>query len=498
MQSSLKSVENLRTMLDTGVFLDPLLTNNFLKNTDNVHMLNLRNRAREIAAHIYANCVHEDTLPSDQILDRRPFSPSLMRLCLVETLISTAFAISHEEYGLAEPGEAALGAASERLTELIAHIGCAALYNAYFTIAGYDTFLPLYFHKDITEQSFLAGTRHHPYLPENLELFLLIGLSTQTLRLKRVGQGRTVQITRLGVESFHEAKSVMRESGYFDKRVKFAYLYSFDTVEDWDAMCDVVWPNNNQLRKTYIASLGDLNGKRVLEVACGTGALTFDAKLYEQVGPTGELVALDLSTGMLDQARRKWERLGEPANVTLQLGNVERMSFPDASFDICLGVGFLHFVDPVITLREMARTVVNGGTVSVWQGSYFALSSPFFRDWFEPIFALARRRNAEQPENYMPENGETIVKWFEQAGLRDIEWDDSPLEWLFDDPEIAVQHLLRGVSFFEAELMELPWDDRRTIVAELVDRGHDVCARYPLSQRTIRVPMHNVKGRVVR
>ena len=263
-------------------------------------------------------------------------------------------------------------------------------------------------------------------------------------------------------------------------------------------MCDMVWPNHRQLRIEYLNFLGDLRGKRVLEVACGTGALTFDAKLSERIDGTGELVALDMSSGMLDQARRKWKQLGRPSNVTLQLGNVEKMPFPDASFDLCIGAAFLHFVDPVAALREMARTVVTGGIVSVYQGSYFSLDAPFFRDWFEPIFDLARRRNAERPQSYMPESGETIVRWFEQAGLRDVVTENSSLTWVFDDPETIVQHVVRGVSFFETELMELPWDDRRTIVAELVDRGRDVCARYPLRHRTMYLPMHSIKGHVVR
>lgn len=498
MQSSPQTVQNLKAMLETGVFLDPLLVSNFLRNSAQSPVQTVRSLARGLAAQIYSNCMHEETIPAEEILDRRPFSPSLLRLCLIEALISTAFAISHEEYGTEEPDEASLGAAADKLVELVARIGCGALYDAYFIIAGYDTLQPLYFHKHITEQAFLSGVRHHPYLPENLELFLLIGLSTETLRIKRVGGVRTVQITRLGIQSYLAAKDVMRESGYFDRRVKFAYLYSFDTVEDWDAMCDMVWPNHRQLRIEYLNFLGDLRGKRVLEVACGTGALTFDAKLSERIDGTGELVALDMSSGMLDQARRKWKQLGRPSNVTLQLGNVEKMPFPDASFDLCIGAAFLHFVDPVAALREMARTVVTGGIVSVYQGSYFSLDAPFFRDWFEPIFDLARRRNAERPQSYMPESGETIVRWFEQAGLRDVVTENSSLTWVFDDPETIVQHVVRGVSFFETELMELPWDDRRTIVAELVDRGRDVCARYPLRHRTMYLPMHSIKGHVVR
>ncbi|MDQ0188653.1 class I SAM-dependent methyltransferase [Alicyclobacillus cycloheptanicus] len=487
-------VEHLRDMLSSGVFLDPLLANNYLKNAGDTDGSNLQQRAHEMSERLYEQFVSVDRVPTDGLVDKRPFSPSLLRLAFYETLLSTAVFIAHEETGVPQPSEAALQRAGERLQAFLRKVGPAVVYNVYMLIAGHDAMQPLSIHKDVTETEFLTGIRHYPYFPQNLELFLMFGLAAQNMRLKRVGTERMVQLTRAGHETYQKAREVMRASGYFGKRVQFAYLYQFDHVEDWDEMCDVVWPTNRLRRQEYLEFVGDFKGKRVLEVACGTGVITFDTGLYERVGPTGQLTALDISSGMLDQAQRKLDALGNPPYIKLQLGNVEKMPFPDASFDICLGVGFIHFVDPVVTLREMARTVVPGGIVSIFQGTRFALDGAFFRDWFEPIFALARRRNAEQPSNYMPADCDTLVRWFEQAGLKDIDVYDTQLEWVFDNPEIVVQHIVRGVSFFEEELMQLPWDDRKAIVLELIDRGRDVCARYPLAQRIIHCPMYGIRG----
>lgn len=496
MESPKATVDHLRAMLAAGIFLDPLLASNYLKNTGQPRVTYLRARARDMSGEMYERWVDENTLGAGQTVPGRPFAPTLMRLCFYEALISTAVTIAHEESGMSEPDEAALETGRKKLHAFVDQVGALALYNLYFTIAGYDALQPLYLHKDVSEQEFLSGIRHHPYFPENLELFLLIGLGTQSLRLKTIGDTRTVQITRLGTSTYLSAREMLRESGYFNKRLQFAYVYQFDTVEDWDKLCGAVWPTVHRLRKEYLDFVGELLGKRVLEVACGTGALTFDAGLYERVGGAGRLVAFDLSAGMLDEARKKFERVGQPTQVQFQLGTVENMPFSDRSFDACVGSGFIHFVDPVVTLREMARTVVTGGIVSIYQGTEFSLDQPFFQDWFEPIFALARHRNARQPKNYMPKSGEVLEQWFEQAGLRDVKSIPSTLEWVFDDPETVVQHIVRGVSFFEAELMELPWDDRRAVVSELIDRGHDVRARYSLTQRTIALPMHSIKGTV--
>lgn len=132
--------------------------------------------------------------------------------------------------------------------------------------------------------------------------------------------------------------------------------------------------------------------------------------------------------------------------------------------------------------------------MSVYQGSNVSLELPFLKEWFEPMFELARRRSTGDVRNSLPKSPEALVGWFRKAGLENMKIENLDLEWRFDDPETVVQYLVRGVRAFESELMELPWDDRRAVVAELIDRGHDVCARYPLQQRRVRLPIHHVKG----
>jgi len=78
-------------------------------------------------------------------------------------------------------------------------------------------------------------------------------------------------------------------------------------------------------------------GHRVLDVATGTGAAARAAA--ELVGPTGEIVAGDISNTMLDVARR------HPDNsaIKFELLDAHALPFPDRRFDrvICqLGLAF--------------------------------------------------------------------------------------------------------------------------------------------------------------
>ena len=67
-------------------------------------------------------------------------------------------------------------------------------------------------------------------------------------------------------------------------------------------------------------------GDRVLDLGCGTGALT--AQVLEQ-DPRRQVTGLDLSEQMLAQARA---RLGD--RVNLVQGDSEHLPFPDQSFDV--------------------------------------------------------------------------------------------------------------------------------------------------------------------
>jgi ubiquinone/menaquinone biosynthesis C-methylase UbiE len=71
-------------------------------------------------------------------------------------------------------------------------------------------------------------------------------------------------------------------------------------------------------------------GERVLDVACGTGLVTFRAA--EAVAPGGAVVGTDISGAMVEASRR---RAAERAidSVTFERMDAEELALPDASFD---------------------------------------------------------------------------------------------------------------------------------------------------------------------
>lgn len=107
-------------------------------------------------------------------------------------------------------------------------------------------------------------------------------------------------------------------------------------------------------------------GERVLDVACGTGAVTRIAA--ELVGPTGSVAGLDISPSMLSVARSFPQPDG--AVIEWHEGSADTLPFADASFDVVTcQFGLQFFADRLGGLREMHRVLAPGGRVaiSVWQ-----------------------------------------------------------------------------------------------------------------------------------
>lgn len=99
-------------------------------------------------------------------------------------------------------------------------------------------------------------------------------------------------------------------------------------------------------------------GQRVLDVGCGSGALTLAAT--ERVGAGGHVVGLDPNPEMLAVARRK------PTSIEWREGRAESLPFADASFDAVVSqFAMMFFEDPAGALREMHRVVRPGGRIAV-------------------------------------------------------------------------------------------------------------------------------------
>ena len=152
----------------------------------------------------------------------------------------------------------------------------------------------------------------------------------------------------------------------------------------------IMSPFGNAWAQALVQVAAPTEGERVLDVACGTGAVArFTAPL---VGPTGLVTGLDLNAGMLDIARTMPVPKG--AAIAWQEGSAIALPFPNASYDlVCCHQGVQFFPDRPAALREMLRVLTPTGRLALglWRRLEY---QPFYAGLSEALERYVNREAA--------------------------------------------------------------------------------------------------------
>ena len=105
-----------------------------------------------------------------------------------------------------------------------------------------------------------------------------------------------------------------------------------------------------------IAQLRTHGARRIADIACGTGILS--DRIERELHPE-EIYGVDMSDGMLNQARARSDR------VKWLRGPAEQLPFEDGALDAVVTTSAFHFFDQPAALREFHRVLRSGGLVAV-------------------------------------------------------------------------------------------------------------------------------------
>lgn len=187
----------------------------------------------------------------------------------------------------------------------------------------------------------------------------------------------------------------------------------------WDkasACYEEFWSRQLAPAQRRLLQLAELQpDEHVLDVACGTGLVTFPAAAA--VGERGRVVGTDLSDRMVERisdeaARRKLD------HARFEQMDAETLAFDNGSFDAVLcALGLMYFPNPVKALEEMGRVLRAGGraVVAVWGR----------RDrcgWAE-VFPIMEARVSSDvcPLFFQLGTGDALRYALERARFRDVE-----------------------------------------------------------------------------
>ncbi|MFE0762463.1 methyltransferase domain-containing protein [Streptomyces smyrnaeus] len=172
-------------------------------------------------------------------------------------------------------------------------------------------------------------------------------------------------------------------------------------------------PEYRRMRGELAASLGELSGKRVLEVGSGTGD---DAReLAALVGSEGKVVGTDISAAMVAEADRRAAR--QPTlPVRFAVEDMRRLSFGNGAFDATTAKLVRQHCDDLDTADdELLRVTRSGGRVAVFDYDFDTLTvdHPDRRATREVVHCFCDgHRNGW--------NGRALARRFLDRGLREV------------------------------------------------------------------------------
>ena len=152
----------------------------------------------------------------------------------------------------------------------------------------------------------------------------------------------------------------MNQTAGFDAQAfKSATARQWDeSAAGWDRHGPAIRDWLRESTQAMLAMAGVCRGQRVLDVAAGAGDQTLD--IAARVGPAGEVLATDISTGILDLALCNARRAGFD-NVKIRAADCEALGLAGAGFDAAVSrLGLMFLPDPLAGLKQVRAALKPG------------------------------------------------------------------------------------------------------------------------------------------
>lgn len=215
------------------------------------------------------------------------------------------------------------------------------------------------------------------------------------------------------------------DSGMTQTGMTEAAIANVEMAGAWDGEEGDEWTENAERYDTTdrwigarFEALADIaQGDNVLDVGCGTGKVTRSAA---RRASSGSVLGIDLSSRMLEHARRQSEEEGL-TNVRYVQGDAQVFPFEPASFDIAISsFGAMFFADPVAAFINIGRGLRSNGRMAFLAWQRFENN-----EWLTEIFgAVAVGRDLPAPRPGAPgpfglAEPDTVRRILQDAGLAD-------------------------------------------------------------------------------
>ena len=205
------------------------------------------------------------------------------------------------------------------------------------------------------------------------------------------------------------------------------------------------------------------NGQKILDIATGTGIVALNAA--QKVGSEGKVIGVDISTGMLNNAKQKLAKTSLQ-NIEFIEADAEELNLNDNIFDAVLcSLAICYLTDIPTALRNWHRLIKKDGFIAfnVWYENAFP-PSVLFRE-------VAQRFGINVPNPNAPMGtSERCNQLLQEIDFRDIQIETEQFGWYFSvDEKIAEDiWLMNAKNVFGYQVFQLPADKLEKCKAEYI------------------------------
>ncbi len=233
--------------------------------------------------------------------------------------------------------------------------------------------------------------------------------------------------------------------------------------QDWSGAMGEKWNHWHQRFEAMLAPIGAAtlelaacrNGERVLDIGCGAGATTL--ALARQVGPSGQVLGVDISSALVQTAAARAEQNGI-INAGFLCGDASILKLPHTGYDLLFSrFGVMFFNDPLAAFRNMRLMLGEGGRVA-----FCCWGPPPENPWVSSLAAVVSRHMAlPVPDPLAPGpfafadqiRTRTIL---EQAGFTRIQFTPWHGKQILGGPGLDLDEVLQFAekAFFVGDVLE--------------------------------------------
>lgn len=205
----------------------------------------------------------------------------------------------------------------------------------------------------------------------------------------------------------------------------------------WNGSSGRVWTERQAFMDRLLAPVSEVlfaslelkPGMRVIDIGCGSGGTTLE--LARRVGPTGQVLGLDISAPMLARARER-----TPAGTPVRFVEADATIYPfepDAADHLVSRFGVMFFAEPALAFANMRKGLKPGGRVTFgcWRAPddnpYFSLALDAAKAVLPPQPPI----DLDAPGPFAFADARKVERILTEAGFTGIAL--RPVDVMFDD-----------------------------------------------------------------